>query len=157
MKNAAFQAMEKLKTYYQKTDAVVFTAATLIDPRLKLSYHEEHKWEKSYIDAARRQFELLFKQNYYHPVIAAENDNEVDEDLISHIYMQHRSNPEQDEVNLYLAAARANGKAEVLQWWKVIIYFYFDFLLAFIIYLSYGFSSPMKLITHNWLKWLEIT
>src|SRR3954471_10940156 len=46
MKKAALQAMEKIKTYYQKTDAVVFTAATLIDPWLKLSYYEEHKWEK---------------------------------------------------------------------------------------------------------------
>ena len=123
MKNAAFQAMEKLKTYYQKTDAAAFTVATLIDPRLKLGYHEDHKWEKSFIDAARKQFEIVFKQHYSHLMLAAEGNDEVDEeaedDLISHIYMQQRSNLEQDEVKLYLAAARATGKTDILQWWKV--------------------------------------
>lgn len=126
MKNAALQAMEKLKTYYVKTDAVVFTVATLIDPRLKLGYHEDHKWEKSFIDAAKMQFEIVFKQHYTHLGLAAEGNDEVDEvdeeaedDLISHIYMQQRSNLEQDEVKLYLAAARVTGKTDILQWWKV--------------------------------------
>ena len=123
MKKAALQAMEKLKTYYQKTDSVVFTVATIIDPRLKLSYHKKNKWEKVFIDAARDQFEAYFKQHYYHPEQATEDDNEVgeedEEDLIAQIYMQHKPNPEQDEINLYLAAASANGKIDVLQWWKV--------------------------------------
>ena len=119
MKNAALQAMKKLKTYYQKTDAAVFTVATLIDPRLKLAYHEEHKWEKPFIDAAKRQFEILFHQHYYHPVLAAEDGEEPEDDLISHIYMQQGSNLEQDELKLYLAASRATGKTDILQWWKV--------------------------------------
>jgi hypothetical protein len=61
MKNAALQAMEKLKLYYQKTDAAVFTVATLIDPCLKLFYHKEHKWEKSFINAARQQLKWSLK------------------------------------------------------------------------------------------------
>lgn len=121
MKTAALQAMEKLKTYYQKTDAVVFTVVTIIDPRLKLSYHEKNKWEKVFIDSARDQFKALFKHQYYHPELAAEVDEEgeEEEDLMAHIYMQHKPNPEQDELRLYLAASPADANINVLQWWKV--------------------------------------
>jgi len=94
MKNAALQAMEKIKVYYQKTDAAAFTVSTLIDPRLKLFYHEEQKWEKKYIEAAKSQFKMLFKEHYSHPGLEA-------------------------EVELYLAAARLPRKTDILQWWKV--------------------------------------
>jgi hypothetical protein len=103
MKNAALQAMEKIKIYYQKTDAAAFTVATLIDPRLKLFYHEEQKWEKTYIKATKDQFKMLFKEHYYHPGLEAESsDDEV-----------------KDEVELYLAAAKLPRKTDILQWWKV--------------------------------------
>jgi hypothetical protein len=102
MKNAALQAMEKIKIYYQKTDAAAFTVATLIDPRLKLFYHEEHRWEKIYIEAAKSQFKMLFKEHYYHPGLEAESDDEVE-----------------NEVELYLAAAKLPRKTDILQWWKV--------------------------------------
>lgn len=104
MKNAIFQAMEKIKIYYQKTDAEVFTVATLIDPRLKLFYHEEHKWEETYIKAAKDQFKLLFKEHYYHLGLEAKSD---DEEVV------------EDEVELYLAAAKLPRKTDILQWWKV--------------------------------------
>ena len=119
MKNAALQAMEKIKLYYQKTDATVFTVATLIDPRLKLFYHKEHKWEKSFIDAAREQFEMVFKNHYYQPPMLAGVVDEVEDDLFSDIYLQNGLDPEQDEVELYLAASRASAKIDILQWWKV--------------------------------------
>ena len=83
MKNAALQAMEKIKLYYQKTDATVFTVATLIDPRLKLFYHKEHKWEKSFIDAAREQFEMVFKNHYYQPPMLAGVVDEIEDDLFT--------------------------------------------------------------------------
>jgi hypothetical protein len=102
MKNAASQAIEKIKIYYQKTDAAAFTVATLIDPRLKLFYHEEHKWEKTYIKATKSQFEMLFKEHYYHPKVEAESDDEVE-----------------DEIELYLAAAKLPRNTDILQWWKV--------------------------------------
>jgi hypothetical protein len=152
MKNAALQAMEKIKLYYQRTDAAVFTVATLIDPRLKLSYHKEHKWEKSFIDAARRQFEMVFKNHYYQPPVAAKEVDEVKDDLFSDIYLQNGLDSEQDEVELYLAAARASSKTDILQWWKVsrLLLFYL-FILNIGIFFNQVISSysPMKLIIHN--------
>ena len=119
MKNAALQAMEKIKLYYQKTDAAVFTVATVIDPRLKLSYHKEHKWEKSFIDATRRQFEMVFQNHYYQPSMADEVIDEVKDDLFSDIYLQNGLDSEKNEIGLYLAAPRVSGKTDILQWWKV--------------------------------------
>jgi hypothetical protein len=119
MKNAALQAMEKIKTYYQKTDAVVFTVATLIDPCLKLFYHIEHNWEEIFITTAKNQFKMVFEEHYYHPVQAAESDSDIEDDLTSHIYKQHREVPGQDELELYLASTRAPRKTKVLEWWKV--------------------------------------
>ena len=119
MKNAALQAKEKIKIYYQKTYAVIFTVATLIDPCLKLSYHVEHDWEEEFITAAKNQFKMVFQEHYYHPVEAAESDNEDEDDLISHIYKQHHQVPGHDEIELYFASARAPRKTKILEWWKV--------------------------------------
>lgn len=134
MKNSALAAKEKIKAYYQKTDAAAFTVATIIDPCLKLFYHEEHGWEKIYIDAAKEQFKLLFEEHYYHPMPA--EDREIPEDdLIAHIYMQNGLNRRQDELELYLAASRAPAKTDILQWWKV-SYLFFIFKLNLLIKLN---------------------
>jgi hypothetical protein len=119
MKKAAHQAKDKLRIYYQKTDAAAFTVATLLDPKLKLHYHEEQKWEKRYIKAARNQLIMLFKEHYYHPRLEAESDDEAEDDMLSHIYPQHKSDSWQDEVELYLAAAKLPRKTDILEWWKV--------------------------------------
>jgi hypothetical protein len=51
--------------------------------------------------------------------MAAEEVDEVKDDLFSDIYLQNGLDLEQDEVELYLAAARASPKTDILQWWKV--------------------------------------
>ena len=119
MKNAALQAKEKIKTYYQKTYAVTFTVATIIDPCLKLFYHVEHEWEEEFITEAKNQFKMVFEKQYYHPAQATMSDTEEDDDLISHIYKQDNQVPGQDELQLYLASARAPKKTKILEWWKV--------------------------------------
>ena len=45
--------------------------------------------------------------------------DEIEDDLFSDIYLQNGLDPEQDEVELYLAASRASAKTDILQWWKV--------------------------------------
>ncbi|GES89950.1 zinc finger BED domain-containing protein RICESLEEPER 2-like [Rhizophagus clarus] len=38
--------IEKLESYYAKTDdTTMYTVATVLDPRLKLGYYENHKWK----------------------------------------------------------------------------------------------------------------
>ena len=119
MKDAALQAKDKIRLYYQKTDAVIYTVATIIDPCLKLFYHVENEWEEEYISASKNQFKKVFEEHYYHPVEAAESESEEEDDLLSHIYKQHKQVLGQDELELYLASARAPRKTKILDWWKV--------------------------------------
>ena len=132
-KKAALQAMERLKVYYSKTDAEAFTVSTIIDPRLKLFYHEEKKWERKYIDEAKSQFQRVFK-NYSHQATSNNNEEtgEIEDEFISQIYMQHNPVLNEDELEHYLMATRALGKTNVLQWWKVIkIYLVFNLKFYF--------------------------
>jgi len=115
LKNSIRKAIEKLKTYYIKTDSTVYTIATALDPRLKLYYYEEHNWEKQYIDEAKNVISKVYYSQY-----ASMNNmcEEVDEDdLIAHIYKRHTV--QQDELELYFKAPRAPMRADALQWWKV--------------------------------------
>ena len=118
MKNAASKAIKKLKIYYAKTDAIVFTIATIIDPRLKVFYHEEHKWERKYIEEAKAQFQAVFN-SYHQAPQAISNDIEIRNDLISQIYLQSRSSSRKDEADLYLKSTRATPEINILEWWKV--------------------------------------
>jgi hypothetical protein len=125
IKNAANKAKERLMTYYSKTDATAFSIATLIDPRLKLFYHEEEKWERKYIEEARTQFQTEFKK--YHQLTDVANSNEVDDienNLTAQIYKQHKASPGGNEIDSYLEATRALPNTDILQWWKVNIYIY---------------------------------
>ena len=126
IKNAATQAIEKLKIYYGKTDATVLAVATIIDPRLKLFYHEEQQWERVHINRAKSQIKKEFA-NYQTATNSIEAVDEIEDELLSQIYKQHKSNSKQDELNDYLMATRALPTTNVLQWWKVKNFFSFQF------------------------------
>ncbi|CAB5121468.1 unnamed protein product [Rhizophagus irregularis] len=49
IKTAAIKAINKLKKYYQYTDALVYSISTILDPRLKLTYYKDNNWEDEYI------------------------------------------------------------------------------------------------------------
>lgn len=45
IKKAAKKCIEKLLEYYNKTNKV-YLVATVLDPRFKMQYYEENKWEE---------------------------------------------------------------------------------------------------------------
>ncbi|CAI2201728.1 15790_t:CDS:2, partial [Funneliformis geosporum] len=93
--NSALIAMEKLKKYYN-----------------------QHKWEKKYIDDARKKFIDLYK-NHYAPIENETSNLEEDftDDLLLHIYKRRRVE-NKSETEQYLEAPLAPIKTNVLQWWK---------------------------------------
>ncbi|CAB5180528.1 unnamed protein product [Rhizophagus irregularis] len=118
VKNAALKAMEKLKKYYKDTDALPYTVTTILDPRLKLQYYIDTKWENKYIEAAQKDLNILYKTKY-----APSTKNmmilEYPEDsLLQHIYKRQRVE-NNNELDQYLATPTAPYGTDILQWWKV--------------------------------------
>ncbi|RGB33474.1 hypothetical protein C1646_611985, partial [Rhizophagus diaphanus] len=64
IKIAANSAMQKLKKYYKHTDALVYTISTILDPRLKLTYHKDNNWEEEFIIEARKAISDVYEKQY---------------------------------------------------------------------------------------------
>ncbi|CAB4405664.1 unnamed protein product [Rhizophagus irregularis] len=58
------QSIEKIKKYYTFTSGLIYTAATILDPRIKLQYYKDNMWEKSFIQETRKQVTNLWKTTY---------------------------------------------------------------------------------------------
>ncbi|GBC19616.2 zinc finger BED domain-containing protein RICESLEEPER 2-like [Rhizophagus irregularis DAOM 181602=DAOM 197198] len=57
--------IEKLERYYAKTDDTnMYTVATVLDPRLKLSYYEDHKWKQNFINFAKETVLDIYNTEY---------------------------------------------------------------------------------------------
>jgi hypothetical protein len=93
-----------------------------LDPRLKLIYYEENKWEKKYINAANKKIGEIYNLEYapkFNENINSEI-NQNNDDFLIHIY--RRKNIEnENELQRYLKASVVSEKTDILQWWKVII------------------------------------
>jgi len=63
---AIIAAMEKIRKYYSLAEASVYYIATILDPRLKLDYYKQHKWEKKWIKMAKQSIENTYN-NFYAP------------------------------------------------------------------------------------------
>ncbi|CAB4403650.1 unnamed protein product [Rhizophagus irregularis] len=53
LKEAAINAINKLKKYYNKTDTTLYTVSLILDSRLKLEYMKDNEWEKCWIDKTK--------------------------------------------------------------------------------------------------------
>ena len=134
--------MEKLKKYYQHTDALVYTISTskfhiffifmlillytyysylVLDPRLKLTYHYDHNWEEQYITQARNDITELYNK-IYAPTISnpiEEDDDPVEDNFLNHVYKKRRRSRSESELESYLGCPIVDAKIDLLQWWKV--------------------------------------
>lgn len=89
-----------------------------MDPRLKMRYYEDKKWERVYITAAKKTITQLWETTYK---TAAQNSQEFEneeDDLFSHIFKKRRIEY-RDELITYLKEPIVPGKTDVLLWWKV--------------------------------------
>jgi hypothetical protein len=89
---------------------------------LKLGYYEDHKWKQNFICFAKETVTDIYKTKYG-PSGYLENDNfdGKNNDFYNHVFGKQQK-VQQNEVELYLKAPRAEPKQDILQWWKVYDY-----------------------------------
>ncbi|CAG8664577.1 1117_t:CDS:2, partial [Ambispora gerdemannii] len=77
--------LKKLEIYYTKTDdTIIYTIATILDPRLKLDYYIDNNWKQKVDDSK----------------------DENDDEFLDHIFGKQKK-VQNNEVELYLKAPRA--------------------------------------------------
>ncbi|PKC55036.1 hypothetical protein RhiirA1_354773, partial [Rhizophagus irregularis] len=115
--------IKKLETYYAKTDeTTMYTVATILDPRLKLGYYEDHKWKQTFIRFAKETVINIYNDKYGPADENLNNDsddNNKNNGFFSHMFGKQKK-VKQNEVDLYLKAPRAEPRQDILLWWKVL-------------------------------------
>ncbi|CAB4389785.1 unnamed protein product [Rhizophagus irregularis] len=64
-KEAASNAISKLLEYYDKTDTSIYTISLVLDPRLKIQYMKDQKWDKRWIESARKKYLKFIRRNMH--------------------------------------------------------------------------------------------
>ena len=133
VKEAALQAMAKLKKYYSYTDALPYTVATsmllfclywfyflyftnfflVLDSRLKLQYYKDHQWENEFIDIALEDIGSLYKSNYAPVESVQDSVEDSNDDFLNHIYKWWRLND--NELDQYLEISAISKETDLLQ------------------------------------------
>ncbi|CAB5381744.1 unnamed protein product [Rhizophagus irregularis] len=85
LKEAANNAINKLKDYYNKTDTTLYSAS--LNPRLKLEYMKDNEWEKRWIDKTKNDVSEIYNTLYAPQEIQniSIEYNSSNEDLVSYI------------------------------------------------------------------------
>ena len=60
VREAVDAAKAKLCVYYAEADAAVYPIATIIDPRVRLTYYEREEWEEEWVCKAKAAIEGAF-------------------------------------------------------------------------------------------------
>ncbi|CAB5194151.1 unnamed protein product [Rhizophagus irregularis] len=123
-KEAAINAINKLKIYYNKTDLTLYAVSLILDPRLKVEYIKDNEWEIQWVDRTKKTVSELYMTLYAPQETQNTNIeyNSSDEDLVSHIFKRRRIETV-SEFDRYLNADRAQALCDTLNWWKVSLLF----------------------------------
>ena len=121
LREAVDAAKEKLLAYYAKADAAVYPIATIIDPRIKMAYHEREGWEEEWVRDAKAAIQGAFSAYDNATMVQREEvpPKEASETFMARAYKRrhvHRTN----ELESYLGEEEAEHFPEfdVLQWWR---------------------------------------
>ena len=88
-----------------------------MDPRFKLQYYKDNKWEDSFIQEAKNQVFEVWRSTYKVNNVDTEESYDDDDDLFGHIFKKRKM--EKDELSTYLNERVTPGKTDILAWWKV--------------------------------------
>ena len=105
----------------------------VLDPRIKLSYYEDHGWEERYITNAKNLVIKVYKKRYAPPENSSiSSHTRTFNDVQSHIFSigKRRRMEKESEVEEYLKESIISEDIDVLLWWKVSLLLYrnFDFI-----------------------------
>jgi hypothetical protein len=121
LREAVDAAKEKLLAYYAKADAAVYPIATIIDPRIKMTYYEREEWEEVWMHDAKAAIEGAFR-SYDNATMAQREEvqpKEAPENIMARAYKRRRVY-RRNELEVYLDKETAVHFPEfdVLQWWR---------------------------------------
>ncbi|CAB5356115.1 unnamed protein product [Rhizophagus irregularis] len=99
VKEAAINAINKLKIYYNKTDSTLYAVSLILDPRLKVEYMKDNEWETQWVDRTKKTVSELYMTLYAPQETQNTNIeyNSSDEDLVSHISKRRRIESRHEE------------------------------------------------------------
>lgn len=89
----------------------------VLDPRLKLQYYKNNKWEEHYINTAKKTITTIWTRYYKNTEPIMDDSDEAD-DLLDHVFKK-RTTESNDELKIYLGEEVASRKCDILLWWKV--------------------------------------
>ena len=161
VKIAALQAMEKLKkilflyrcfTLYRHYKYTIFwffftlywfylliiTFFLVLDPRLKLQYYRDNKWENKFIEGAQKDLNNLYKTSYASTESVVISDECPEDSLLQHIYKRRKATND-NELDQYLAAPVSLYGTDILNWWKVNVLYIIKLIILYYIYLYINF------------------
>ena len=84
-----------------------------MDPRLKMQYYKDKKWERVYITAAKRAITQLWESTYKGTssnIQASENEND---DFLAHVFKKRRSECKNEFIT-YLKELIVPSKTNIL-------------------------------------------
>src|ERR1043165_507461 len=111
----------------------------VLDPRLKLQYYRDNKWENKFIEGAQNDLNNLFKTSYVSTEGVVILDDECPEDsLLQHIYKRRKATND-NELDQYLAAPVALYGTDILNWWKVNVLYIIKPIILYYTYLYINF------------------
>ena len=111
----------------------------VLDPRLKLQYYRDNKWENKFIEGAQNDLNNLYKTSYVSTEGVVILDDECPEDsLLQHIYKRRKATND-NELDQYLAAPIAPYGTDILNWWKVNVLYIIKPIILYYIYLYINF------------------
>ncbi|CAB5213516.1 unnamed protein product [Rhizophagus irregularis] len=119
VRSAIRMGYEKLKEYYARTDdSYIYPIATILDPRIKLKYYTQQKWEQEYIDASLKIIKETYNNNYKNTF---QNTDSLVESVRNDFFCMFEldnNDKDEDELEEYLRKPAVAFKTDPLQWWK---------------------------------------
>ena len=110
----------------------------VLDPRLKLQYYRDNKWENKFIEGAQNDLNDLYKTSYASTEDVVILDECPEDSLLQHIYKRRKATND-NELDQYLAAPVALYGTDILNWWKVNVLYIIKPIILYYIYLYINF------------------
>ena len=110
----------------------------VLDPRLKLQYYRDNKWENKFIEGAQKDLNNLYKTSYASTESVVISDECPEDSLLQHIYKRRKATND-NELDQYLVAPVALYGTDILNWWKVNVLYIIKPIILYYIYLYINF------------------
>ena len=117
---------------------LIITFFLVLDPRLKLQYYRDNKWENKFIEGAQKDLNNLYKTSYASTESVVISDECPEDSLLQHIYKRRKATND-NELDQYLAAPVSLYGTDILNWWKVNVLYIIKPIILYYIYLYINF------------------